>query len=203
MYPASQLLAILGNTPILRHHQYEQIKGLINFIRQECNIFRPLTKFEMCLEGVRGRKKILSGLYDILLSSFSVIDTVKYKWERDLDVNLPGTQSRKIRQFNQTFSVNIDIRENRFKLLNIWHFSPLKLGRMYPSVGDACWKCGYDGADFFLMWWDCPSVFSLWSAVGNVLSQIIGKQIPQNPRLMLLLDMDHLHLENHRMFLAY
>lgn len=50
MYPTGQLLAVLGNTPMFRY-QYEQVKGFINSIRQQYNVFHPLTKFELFLGG--------------------------------------------------------------------------------------------------------------------------------------------------------
>lgn len=45
-----------------------------------------------------------------------------------------------VKKFNQTFSVIVAIRENCFKLLNRWHFSPLKSGKMYPQISNSCWK---------------------------------------------------------------
>lgn len=88
------------------------------------------------------------------------------------------------------------------KQLNRWHFSPLKLGKMFPQLGDPCWKCGYEGADLFHMWWGCPKVFRFWPLVGNFLLEIIGEQIPLSPKLMLLLDVKYFQLENYKMLLT-
>lgn len=111
-------------------------------------------------------------------------------------------QWNRIQVFNQVFSLNVAIRENRFKLINTWCYTPKKLARMYPQLGDQCWKCGQEDADYYHMWWSCPKVFPFWRAVGEDLSPIIGKMITVNPRLMLVLDMEYFRLQNYKVLLA-
>lgn len=41
-----------------------------------------------------------------------------------------------------------------------------------------------------------------WNLDGNAVSQIVGEWIPLNPRLMLLLDVDHFRLQNFAILLA-
>lgn len=88
-------------------------------------------------------------MYGILMSSFPVMDTMKVIWERHLGSVFSDTQWNRVKKFNQAFSANVIVRDNRFKTLNRWHFSPLKLGKMYPHLSDNCWKCSQEGVDFF------------------------------------------------------
>lgn len=64
---------------------------------------------------VEDRKKVLSRMYKILLSTSTVVDKAKDGWERDLEMECSDNQWQKIKEFNHTFSVNVPIRENRFK----------------------------------------------------------------------------------------
>lgn len=89
-----------------------------------------------------------------------------------------------IKKFNQPFLVNIAIKESRFKLLDRWYLTPKLLGRMFPYLGDNFWKCNQEDADYLHMWWGCPRVHRFWNMVGETLSQIIGANIPMDPRLM-------------------
>lgn len=122
------------------------------------NIFRPLTRFEIYLRVTDGKKKLLTDLYSMLLSTIFVTDKAKRGWEKDLRVEFSVTYWHQLKSINQTFPGNKAIQENRFKILNPWYHTAL--------------------------------------------SQIIGIEIPVNPRLMVLLDFESLKMGWYKMLLA-
>lgn len=57
---------------------------------RHCNVFRPLTAFELLLVA-ENRPKLLLKVYDILLSNEHT-DKAKTRWEKDFDIGLSGEQ---------------------------------------------------------------------------------------------------------------
>lgn len=84
---------------------------------RHCNIFRPLTAFELLLTSNNG-KKLLFKVYNILLMDLSITNKAKLNWERGLGMVFSEDQWFKLKNFNHTFSGNVSIQENRFKLMN-------------------------------------------------------------------------------------
>lgn len=180
----------MGNSPTI-WFQTEQVRAMINSLRGCYNVFQPLSEFELYLIGVENKKKIVASLYRILWSADPVKGKAKSCLEHDLGIVLTEIQWHRIHEFNQLFSANMAIKENRFQLINRWYVTPNKLARIYHQLRNPYWKSGQEEADYYHMWWACPKVFAFWKTIGQVLSQITGDRIPVNPRLMLLLDIEH------------
>lgn len=75
MYTITTLSQVVGFSPIFAS-QYRQVNALINRLMKLDNVFRPLTAFEMLIIS-EDMSKILSKLYDILLSEALVTDKAK------------------------------------------------------------------------------------------------------------------------------
>lgn len=150
MYWSEQIDQLMGNSPIIQL-QIEQIRNVIKELASHSEVFHPLTNFELFLGNVGKKKKILSNLYRILLATAPICNRMQIDWGSDLGIILSDAEWYQIQKFNLTFSTNVAIRENRYKLINRWYFTPVKLAKMSVQP-DLCRRCGYGGADYFHMW---------------------------------------------------
>lgn len=85
--------------------------------------------------------------------------------------------------------------------MNRWYLTPGKMAKMSEQP-DLFWCCGYGGTGYFHMCWLCPKLQLFCPLVAQALSQIIGVEVPINPRLMLLAGIDHFQLDSRRVRLA-
>lgn len=122
------IFLILGDSPMILF-QYLQLR---NFLRQQktvLNVKRPLTAFELILIS-ESQKGLLSNIYQILITSKLVTSSVKLKWDRDLLITLSDQEWLRINWFNCTFSLNVGIREGRYKLLQRWYLTLVRIAKM-------------------------------------------------------------------------
>lgn len=117
-----------------------------------------MTVFEKIIIISQGLgSRLLSRIYRFLLVMNPVQDRMRIFWAHDLGVQITPQDWVRIVQFNQSFSVNVGIKDNRYKLLNRWYYTPSKLAEMYENTSDVCWRCGNRGANFWHVWWQCSS----------------------------------------------
>lgn len=108
---------------------------------------------------------------------------MKRQWEKDLKYKMSQEEWLKFMVFNSKFSLNVGIKENRFKILQRWHLMPVRIAKtMSPSANDLCWKCGEQPGTFMHMWWFCPTVQRFWLQVRRILKCTF----PFVPRIMLI-----------------
>lgn len=62
------------------------------------------------------------------------MDKAKVRWERDLCVAYSDQQWKKLKLYNQTFSVNTGTQESHFEILNRWYLTPRRLIKMNPRT---------------------------------------------------------------------
>lgn len=110
-------------------------------------IFRPLNEFETWLKDIDKQEKILSKLYNQLLSLSYIKDTAKSSfrkyWEQKLHIEITDEQWKVLCYSNYKFTINIAFRENRFKLLYKWYLIPACLATIYPHTTFCYWKCEF------------------------------------------------------------
>lgn len=53
------------------------------------------------------------------------------------------------------FSVDIGIKENSYKVINRWYYTPLRLPVMLPGSSDVCWRCRVKTGTYIHVWWNC------------------------------------------------
>lgn len=68
--------------------------------------------------------------------------------------------------------------------------TPQKLKRINSSLSDQCFRCNQEIGTFFHSTWSCSKVQPFWINLRVFLEQIIGLQLPHNPRLLLLGDVE-------------
>lgn len=44
----------------------------------------------------------------------------------------------RLKYFNQTFSGNVSIQENRFKVVSRWYLTPRRLTKFFPQIEENC-----------------------------------------------------------------
>lgn len=91
------------------------------------------------------RKKLLLKVCQLLLLNIMTVDKVKLSWEKDLSIGFTEEQWHRSSHFNLTFSGNVNIQENRFKIMNRRYVSSGQLKRMFPQTEGKCWRCQGDG----------------------------------------------------------
>lgn len=60
--------------------------------------------------------------------------------------------------YNSNFSLNVSIRESRFKILHRRYLTLLKIAKMSPGGDDKCWRCMVKQGTYIHMWWFCPVI---------------------------------------------
>lgn len=158
----------------------------------------PLTVFESLAINIQGQKRVLllAWLYNWLLTRTSIIRGVKAKWGRELNTSFTAPQWKKIHMFNQTFSLNTNFKESRYKMLHNYYLTPERLCKIFPTMPDWCWRCQQMGAMYLHIWWTCPSIvpiFGIWCRGEFQKWQRLSYQ-PFHPRLFLLLDFEYFHI---------
>lgn len=53
-----------------------------------------------------------------------------------------------------------------------------KLSKFYPEIEDKCDCCAQSPADPAHMFWSCPKLISFWSFYFEILSEVIGVELP-------------------------
>lgn len=108
------------------------------------------------------------------------------KWETDLSRVLSMEEWDLI--FSSCFTVSrcINHSEMFYKLIQRAYYTPAKLHSIWPSSSRHCWRrCGCVG-DIFHIFWSCPLLKPLWSAVFRLIDSVIGIAVQGTPEIALL-----------------
>lgn len=61
---------------------------------------------------------------------------------------------KSIKHFGSKLSLNIGIRESRYKIIHRWYLTPRPLSVMFPVMDWKCWKCDFQNVFFYYVWWE-------------------------------------------------
>lgn len=136
MFSEEEMKSKLGCYPGFEF-QYRQIHNLFKMLQQNYDLFRPMILFESLAINIH-QKSLLAQLCNWLLIQTGELSTFKGKWERVLGGNFTDAQWERLDEFNQTVSVNVNIRESRFKMLHKWYLTPERLSKMYLDITNQC-----------------------------------------------------------------
>lgn len=75
------------------------------------------------------------------------------KWEQQLGLDLTDEEKERFLTRLHKGSVNVTTQETGYKL---WHRTPIKLHKLYPSIAPLCWRCGSEPCSLLHIWWSCP-----------------------------------------------
>uniref|UniRef100_A0A670JU36 Reverse transcriptase domain-containing protein n=1 Tax=Podarcis muralis TaxID=64176 RepID=A0A670JU36_PODMU len=120
------------------------------------------------VEILESNDKHLSKLYKQLLEWDTREDLVKggmVKWDRDLGYNIDYSKWQTLWRKGMKFTACATLRENLEKMVYRWYLTPAKLGKMYKTVDNCCWRCKDKIGTFFHMWWTCEAVKEFWGMI--------------------------------------
>uniref|UniRef100_A0A670KCB4 Reverse transcriptase domain-containing protein n=1 Tax=Podarcis muralis TaxID=64176 RepID=A0A670KCB4_PODMU len=141
------------------------------------------------VEILESNSKSLSKMYKKLLEWDTKEDRVKgvmVKWEKDIGHNIDYSKWQKLWTTGVKFSACIALRENLEKMVYRWYLTPAKLGKMYKTADNTCWRCKDKVGTFFHIWWTCDVIKGFWTQIHDELKKILKYNIPKIPELFLL-----------------
>lgn len=83
-----------------------------------------------------------------------LIDSTEEKWNR-------------LKKINGSFSGNVSLQDNRFKIINWWYLTPNRIAKTFPEVKEMYWTCHEPRADFFHILWSCVKEENFWKGVNS------------------------------------
>lgn len=97
---------------------------------------------------VGSQKGLLSKICSILLSTTHIPDPLELHWEQALKQDISDLTWERINAFNYNLSLNIGLRESRYKLTLCWYLTPKLLSKIYLDTTDVRWACGYTSVSY-------------------------------------------------------
>lgn len=117
----------------------------------------PPIAFELMMVS-KSWQHLLGKVYHISITCKQVPSSTTIQWEKDMQSKISTHEWLRTNQFNATFSLNVNIRESRYKILQRWYLTPARMYKIFTDYEDKCWRCGTKGGTYIGMWWLCPSI---------------------------------------------
>lgn len=78
-------------------------------------------------------------------------------------------------------------KENQYKMIMFWYYTPSLLHSILPDLPDKCWRCSSDGrGTWFHLFWDGSGIQPFWNIVQHLVYSVSGIRIPLSPLAFLL-----------------
>uniref|UniRef100_A0A670II53 Reverse transcriptase domain-containing protein n=1 Tax=Podarcis muralis TaxID=64176 RepID=A0A670II53_PODMU len=141
------------------------------------------------VEILESNDKLLSKMYKRLLEWDTKEVQVKgamVKWEKDLGHNIDYNKWQILWTKGVKFTACVALRENLEKMVYRWYLTPAKLGKMYKTVDNTCWRCRDKVGTFFHIWWTCDVIKEFWKQIHDEMKKILKYNIPKSPEMFLL-----------------
>ncbi|MEE6523628.1 hypothetical protein FKM82_022616 [Ascaphus truei] len=107
-------------------------------------------------------------------------------WESDLGETLEDDEWDRIIQAAAKSSICTTLKENAYKVLMRWYYTPTRLAKFVKGYSPLCPKqCG-EAADLRHMLWSCTKVAPIWEQIRDWIQRILDLEIPLDPWLFLL-----------------
>ncbi|MEE6514459.1 hypothetical protein FKM82_022613 [Ascaphus truei] len=78
------------------------------------------------------------------------------------------------------------LKENAYKVLMRWYYTPVKLSKFVKGYSPLCPKQCWEIADLQHMLWPCAKVVPIWEQIRDWIQRILNLEIPLDPWLFLL-----------------
>lgn len=112
------------------------------------------------------------------------------KWESDLDLHPNSDFWTQINKNIFSMTTNTNLQLIQFKTNHRTHYTQSKMHKIGLVNTEICSQCTLGSADdYFHATWACQPVYSLWTAVIENLSNILGCRVPLSQSLCLLGDL--------------
>ena len=166
--------------------QYLQIR---DYIRKHLEDFQTETKtlIDDCLKLPINEAKLITRIYNNLLSfSPPPAHIHRRKWEKEFGEPITDDLWDRALEMINTCSHSARHCLIQFKIIHMLHFSKEKLHNIYPEVSPLCDKCKSSIATHLHSYALCPKIYSFWSSVFNMMSEVMGFVIKPEPLLIIL-----------------
>lgn len=173
----------LGNNNFF---QYLQIR---DYIRKHLKDFvtEPKSLIDDCMNLPSREPKLITRIYNTLLSlSSPPAHTHRCKWEKEFGEPITDDLWEKALENISTCSHSARHCLIQFKIIHMLHFSREKLHNIYPEISPMCDKCKTSVATHLHSYVLCPKIYSFWTDIFNIMSEVMGIMIKPDPLLIIL-----------------
>ena len=143
-------------------------------------------------------KKFTSRMYNLIQEQTikQGIHQSRQKWETDLNTKIDEVQWSRLCLDSMTNTINVRLRLVQYNFLHQLYITPQKINRFNPNLSAQCFRCNQEIGTFLHSTWSCPKVQPFWTNLRVLLEQIIHVQLPHDPILFLLSDIERMKLSN-------
>ena len=113
------------------------------------------------------------------------LDSLRIKWETDLDEAITEEIWQKIIQ--RIYSSSICLRHTvvQFKIVHRLHWTKDGLSKVKTGIDPTCDRCRQAPATLLHMFWLCPKPHNFWQSIFEAFSGICGKTVHPSPLISL------------------
>ena len=136
------------------------------------------------LKKITISRGVVSRIYSLISNaSPNAYTLVQQAWECDLNVSLSPAQWEVLWRTVVYASKCVHFRIIQYKIMCRSYFTSVSLSKIDEKCDNKCWYgCDARGSLFNLLW-ECPDVFSFWSMVVSIMSEVT---LPVCPRACVL-----------------
>lgn len=102
-------------------------------------------------------------------------------WEKEIGIDLNEHEQNVVLRAAHHSAIDVNTIETNYKCLSRWYITPEKIKKYQPGESNLCWRgCGIKGTVFHI-WWECPKICEYWLNVRQLVMEITGISLTENP----------------------
>lgn len=113
------------------------------------------------------------------------LNSLKNKWEADLDELISEEVWHKIIQGIFTSSICLRHAVIQFKIVHRLHWSKVRLSKIKANIDSTCDRCREAPATLLHMFWIRPRLYMFWTNIYETLSGLFGEVVEPSPFIAL------------------
>ena len=127
---------------------------------------------------------LISRLYsEIQRVASPSLNHLREQWGKDFGAVISDKVWRFAIERIHSTSICVKHRLLQFKIIYRLHLSKSKLAKMFPGTDPTCSRYHQDDATLYHMFWTCPALVPLWTAIFETFSYICDKEIQPDPTI--------------------